>query len=316
MRNGGAYVKACVQSILTQTVSDLNLIILDSGSTDGTVEWIQAHTDPRIIFHPAPRPLNIEENWGRILTVPKGEWMTLIGHDDLLHPHYLEEMEALIRLHPDASLYAPHFDFIDEAGQVIRQCKPMPETQTACAFTEKILQHAIDAVGLMMRSKDYEAVGGIPLYPNLLFADFVIWIELTKLAYKATSASSTLSYRIHQTNTTHTSRNDKYHAAYDNYIHYLHSLKSEGACFHEVINNNISGVLRSRCLEFTQRLLKTAPKDRTSFRSVQELVEKHNGYARLLIDNNTLDLLKLPQIRLAKLIDATRLGRAIYSLLR
>ena len=42
VRNGGEYVKDCVRSILSQTVDEFDLIVLDNCSTDGTVEWINS----------------------------------------------------------------------------------------------------------------------------------------------------------------------------------------------------------------------------------------------------------------------------------
>ena len=54
VRNGGELVKECVQSILSQTYSDFDFIILDNHSDDGTYEWISSITDNRIkIFRSA-----------------------------------------------------------------------------------------------------------------------------------------------------------------------------------------------------------------------------------------------------------------------
>ena len=66
VRNGGAYVKKCVRSILQQGNMDFNLLVLDNCSTDGTAEWIESLGDERIIIYRSDRTLTIEENWGRI----------------------------------------------------------------------------------------------------------------------------------------------------------------------------------------------------------------------------------------------------------
>ena len=97
VRNGGAHLKLCVESILAQTLTnDFDLVILENASTDGTAEWLASLRDQRAsACMPAERSLSIEENWARILTVQRGEWMTIIGHDDLLDTDYLEAMRAL-----------------------------------------------------------------------------------------------------------------------------------------------------------------------------------------------------------------------------
>ena len=105
VRNGGEYVKECVKSILSQTLNDFDLIVLDNCSTDGTLQWIQSLNDVRIKTYPSERSLSIEENWGRIKEISNNEFITLIGHDDILDVSYLEIMDRLILQHPNASLY-------------------------------------------------------------------------------------------------------------------------------------------------------------------------------------------------------------------
>src|SRR5260370_4622558 len=161
VRNGGHYDKECVNSILQQTLNDFSLIIMDNCSTDGTTEWVSSLEDPRVIVYPADRPLTIEENWGRITGVPKNEFITLIGHDDLLDKNYLVVMDALIAKHPRASLYQTHFRYIDSKGTLIRRCKPMDEQQSPSEFLSFFLEGIIDTMGtgFMMRAADYDALG-------------------------------------------------------------------------------------------------------------------------------------------------------------
>jgi len=71
VRNGGDYVKECIHSLLNQTYTLYDIIVLDNCSTDGTVEWIESLYDPRIKIIRSDRSLSIEENWGRIKDVSK-----------------------------------------------------------------------------------------------------------------------------------------------------------------------------------------------------------------------------------------------------
>ena len=88
-RNGGHLLKECVQSILNQTCQDFNLLVLDNNSTDGTLQFLQNLIDERILIYPSITDLTIVENWARILQLKKNEFITLIGHDDILYPNYL-----------------------------------------------------------------------------------------------------------------------------------------------------------------------------------------------------------------------------------
>src|SRR6266498_4274334 len=187
VHNGGEYVKECVSSILSQTLGDFDLQVLENYSSDGTLEWIRSLSDERIKVFPSEKPLSIEENWARIKSIQKNEFITLIGHDDLLSKNYLKVMNDLITKHPDATLYQTHFRYIDSKGETIRHCKPMDEIQSATEFLAAFLTGIIDTMGtgFMMRARDYHECGGIPAYPNLLFADFELWINLTGKSYKA-----------------------------------------------------------------------------------------------------------------------------------
>ena len=109
--NSIKYIKECVQSVLDQHVNDFQLIIVDSGSTDHTLQWIYGLQDSRITVYESPNRLGIEENWARIKEIEKAEFMTILGHDDVLHSDYLQTMGSLIDKHPDASLYQTHFLF-------------------------------------------------------------------------------------------------------------------------------------------------------------------------------------------------------------
>ena len=122
VRNGGEYIKECVHHILSQSLTDFQLHILDNCSTDGTSEWLQSLKDERIMIYPATQPLSIEQNWGRITSIPKNEFITLIGHDDILDANYLAVMDQLIRKHPRASLYQAHFRYIGPKGELLRRC--------------------------------------------------------------------------------------------------------------------------------------------------------------------------------------------------
>jgi len=315
VRNGGEYVKECINSILAQTYTGFNLIVLDNASTDGTLEWIRSIIDNRIVIHPSPVSLSIEDNWARITSVPKNEFMTCIGHDDILLPGYLEEMNRLITANPAAALYQTHFTYIDAQGMPIRDCKPMQPQLTAAAFLEQILTSSIDinGTGFMLRSSDYDAAGGIPLYPNLLFADFALWLEVTRRGGIAVSPGNYFQYRIHQSMTT-VSTDEKFQSAVALYVNYLHSLK-EDPSLNTLINEHGPAMVANYCRSFAHRLLRT-PLEKRKGLTVKRWVEKCRQMADKLIDNNSFDPGSVFAVKLAERIDSTAAGRNLFLLFK
>jgi glycosyltransferase involved in cell wall biosynthesis len=316
VRNGGEYVNQCIGSILSQSLADFNLLILDNCSTDGTGEWVRSLGDPRIRIFPAERPLTIEENWARVATIPKSEFMTMLGHDDLLDPHYLSTMDDLIRRHPDASLYQTHFRYIDSAGAEIRKCKPMDERQSPEEFLSFFLADNIDnmGTGYMMRSVDYEAIGGMPSYPNLLFADFELWTRLSLGSYKATAFDECFAFRLHQSTTT-TSADSKYHLAFGQFISYLERLVVEQPVMRESVERYGPAFLSTYCKGLAHRLLRTPLRKRNGKR-VESLIADCQGYANRLFPRGDFHPYRLFSMRLARTIDRYWLSRRAFLLFK
>ena len=314
--NGGEHVKECVHSILAQAYTGFNLIVLDNCSTDGTSHWIQQQQDERIVYWPSEKPLSIEENWGRIQAVSKNEFMTMIGHDDILLPDYLTVMNELIENFPDASLYQTHFNYIDSAGKFIKHCKKMAAKETAPEFLKKFLNHSIDIMGtgFMMRSKDYDAVEGIPKYPNLLFADLELWVRLTALSYKATATTECFYYRLHD-NTTKTSPDIKLQLSFEQCIMFLKELKQKDETFNKTVVENSIVFISYNCSSFSHRLLRTPVHKRNKL-TVSSFVKKCKMYADILVPDNSYDPTEDNKVKLAEWIDSNVVLRKLFLLFK
>lgn len=312
VRNGGEYVKECVNSILSQTLDNFNLHMLDNCSTDGTLEWINSLHDERIVMYPSTASLTIEENWKRAAAIPKNKYITLIGHDDILASNYLQVMDELIASHPNASLYQTHFSYIDGDGKKIRDCKPMKQVENAKDFLTSLLTNTMDirGTGFMMRSKDYDALGGIPLYPNLLFADYELWLNLTRKSYKATASQNCFSFRLHYS-TTSISPDIKLQQAFEQFIYFLHSLQKEDHELSEVIKQHGEEFLLVNCKGLSHRLLRT-PIDKRHNLSVKAFIDKCKLYADLLNTNKKLQPLSFFSIWLALMLDNNVISRSLF----
>jgi glycosyltransferase involved in cell wall biosynthesis len=199
VRNGWPYVKDCVTSVLAQSHADLELHVLDNCSTDDTVAWVRALDDPRIRLTLSPRPLNIQESWARVKTLPKREFMTLIGHDDLFDPGFLAAVDATIRANPDAALYQTGARLINAEGRTIRSCRPVPAREGLADYLAARFrfERDVSGTGFVFRSADYDRVGGIPPFERLFFADDALWLSLLASGYKACDPRELCSIRVH-----------------------------------------------------------------------------------------------------------------------
>jgi glycosyltransferase involved in cell wall biosynthesis len=311
--NGGEYVKECVNSILTQSVQEFDLCVIDNNSKDGTVQWLQSINDQRIKIFSYEQTVPIEQNWARIKEVPKNEFITLIGHDDILYPHYLDEMNRLIEKHPKASLYQAHYQYVDSKGRPLRPCLPMDEVQYAHEFLACHMLRTMESMGTgyMMRSKDYDAEGGMPTnYPNLIFADYELWIRLSDLSYKATTLKECFAYRLHQS-VSKVTVGEEYIKAFDQYISLLKNLKAKES-FREVIERYGKDFLLYYCQSLSHRLLRM-PRNKRSL-TVKQFISQCRRYADALIPGQSFEPLSRPLTKIAQQLDYNMLGRQVFSL--
>ncbi len=316
VRNGGNYVKQCVNSLLAQDYTNFNVLILDNDSTDGTLEWLSQIDDKRIKVFPHSLPLNICGNWGRIAGLEKNEYMTMIGSDDILLPNYLSEMNRLIAGNPKASLYQAHFEFIDAEGKVMHSCQKMRFTYSVGEYVEAQLTRTLDSMGTgyMMRSADYNRIGGIPTdYPNLIFADYALWVQLTSLSYMAVSKVKTFQYRLHNSVSRVTNGED-YTKAFFMYLEFLYKLKSLYPDIQTAIERNFKSYLLYFCQSLSHRLLNTSAKNRKT--SVADFVDNCVCYANKLIPGQGFFPLRKLGIQLAVWLDRNNITRLSFKIIK
>lgn len=203
VRNGWPYVQECVESILRQTYPYFELNVLDNQSSDNTVPWLKSLTDNRIRLWTSSAALSIEDSWTRIKGIEKQEFMTMIGHDDILEPNFLGIIKNMIDLYPDAALYQTGGCFINTKGKTIRSIRPIPERETAVEYITARLtfQRDISGTGYVMRSADYDRVGGIPPFEKLFFADDALWLSLMLNSYKVCNPAKHYAIRTHSKST-------------------------------------------------------------------------------------------------------------------
>lgn len=313
VHNGGDYVKECVNSILAQTYTGFNCIILENCSDDGTLEWLKSLKDDRIKIIPSNKLLTIEENWSRITEVDKNEFMTLIGHDDILYPDFLEVMDGLVQAKPQASLFHTHFNYIDANGTTIRPCKPMASAINGYEFLKAFLSGSMDSMGTgyVMRSADYDASKGIPIkYPSLLFADFELWLKLTFKSYEVVAPEKCFAFRIHKS-TTGTSQDKKLHGALDIFVDFLSSLGTRDEKAKKIINEYGAQFLLLFCKGFSHRMLRTPLKKRGNL-TVGNFIEHTEQLAAKLEIQDQYHPEKVASIRVANFIDSNALLRNLF----
>ena len=240
--NSERYIHSCVESAISQSYSPFKVVVLDSGSTDGTLSILKGYekksTQLKII--PTDRRLGIVENWSQIAALADTEWFTILGHDDVLGLDFLQKMAELIEQNPRSNVLTSHFDIIDDKGDFYRKCQAIPASQNTADYVRSRFLGKRDsfATGYVIKTSTYRQVGGIPKYPDLLFADDALWVLLSQDSLIPCSQETLFQYRFHLGSTSGTPDQGRLMDAAIQYLTLLSQLGNERAALKEVLHND------------------------------------------------------------------------------
>lgn len=125
--NGSAYIQQAIESILTQTFADFELILIDDGSTDDTLERIQAYADPRIRLLKNIQNIGLTKSLNKGIKVSRGQYLARQDADDYSLPTRLEKQVAYLENNPNVGLVGCGSRWLDGNDNFIRDWQPPAE---------------------------------------------------------------------------------------------------------------------------------------------------------------------------------------------
>lgn len=210
--NHAAYIAEAVRSVLDQTFSDLELVVVDDGSRDQSLEVLASFSDPRM-------RVIAQENRGahaaitRGLREGRGEYLAVLNSDDLYHPQRLEKLLPLFRDDPALSLAASYIEIIDAQGKSLgikhgyQDAEPWLLPEPGRSFRSGNSLHAA------LLTENYLATTSNYLFPRRLFEqvgelrplrythDWDFALRLTQIGRLALLPEPLMRYRVHASNT-------------------------------------------------------------------------------------------------------------------
>lgn len=120
--NGERYLAEAIESILAQGFVDLEVIISDNGSTDGTASICRhyAQLDRRIRYVRNEQNMGAAFNYNRLVDLARGRYFKWMAHDDRCAPDLIGACVALLEREPAVALCYTPTTFIDETGRLLR----------------------------------------------------------------------------------------------------------------------------------------------------------------------------------------------------
>jgi len=137
VHNGENFVSDALDSLIAQTFTDLEIIITDNASTDGTEEICRDHVarDPRISYFRSDKNQGAARNFNHAFELASGEYFKWSAHDDRHAPEFVERCVAILDQEPSVVLCFSRTDFIDHEGRSLGEYK-LPFDMTTCSSRE------------------------------------------------------------------------------------------------------------------------------------------------------------------------------------
>ena len=201
--NGEQYLREAIESILSQTFSDFEFIIIDDCSTDDSKEIISSYNDPRIRFFRNEKNMKISATANCGMRLARGKYIARMDHDDISLPERFQKQFDYLESHPDYGLCGTMKDDIIN-GVRNTVCGPKIWSTDEDLRYVMFFGNLIYNTSLMMRR---DIVEQYQLYydESLEFGnDYDLCLRFMKVAKVYNIPETLVLYRLYETQSTKT----------------------------------------------------------------------------------------------------------------
>jgi glycosyltransferase involved in cell wall biosynthesis len=212
--NGAAFLAEAITSVLAQSYPHFELLIVDDGSTDTTMEIARSFTDPCISIVQNETRLGIPANWNRALSLARGEFLCLFHQDDVMLPENLARKVAVLSANPAVSFVHSAIELLVEEGMASAPTNWVEEAAEDCVvdgpsyFRRLTAKNLICAPTVIMRREHFDRVGEFDRTLGFT-CDYAMWLKLCVEGQVAFLSQPLVLYRWHEKNASHAFRFEK-----------------------------------------------------------------------------------------------------------
>lgn len=202
--NHARFLPAAIESALTQTYRSMEIVIVDDGSSDGSLDIAESYAlkYPSIInvfAHSGHRNLGISATANLAVQKSTGEYWAWLASDDLFYPDKTERQVAFLESHPEIGWVYGVARYVDENDNVLPGLFGEDITRATSPIEKQIAANRVPAMTALARRDCFEEVGG--LTEGLLYSDWEFWIRMAARYQMGFIKRPMVDYRVHSSNT-------------------------------------------------------------------------------------------------------------------
>jgi glycosyltransferase involved in cell wall biosynthesis len=189
--NQAPFLEKTIASVLGQDYPNIEYIIVDGGSTDGSLEIIQRYAD-RLAWWASETDRGQTDAINKGFAHAHGEILAWLNSDDAYLPQAVSEAVQFLQAHPDVGMVYGDANLIDQEGKVIGK---FPARQTSYRRLRRGYVH-IPQQAAFFRGDLWRQVG--PLDPTFYFAmDYDLWVRLARISTLQYIPRPWANFRLH-----------------------------------------------------------------------------------------------------------------------
>ncbi len=197
-------VREALQSVLAQTYANLEVIVVDDGSSDGTPEVVRSIADARVRLYQNEKNCGGYQTMNRAMALARGEIIAVYHTDDVYGPVIVAKEVAFLQAHPEAGAVFCMDHFIDDEGRVFGGAS-LPKEFRGCALLgyadvfPYLLRHKNSLFccpTFMTRRQTLAEVGHFDAERYDIAADLDLWIRIVRRFPVGIIDERLMSYRV------------------------------------------------------------------------------------------------------------------------
>lgn len=189
--NQARFIEETIQSVLNQTYSDIEYLVIDGGSFDGTVDILKKYEN-RLAAWVSEKDRGQTDAINKGFSMASGEIFAWLNSDDTLEPHAVARIVDFFQTNPDVGLVYGDANFINENDRVIGKFNA---AQTDLKRLRDGFVH-IPQQAAFFRSDCWKQIG--PLDPEFYFAmDYDLWVRLAEITQIMYNPGVIANFRLH-----------------------------------------------------------------------------------------------------------------------